>query len=290
MLKKMGDGTMSCKRVTGITLLAFSVSCFSTFVHGQAAQLPERPADHVHGHAHASNLNVASGVTDKCEPTFTYDDGPRGPSHWEGLCTTSHMQTPIDITQTEKIAFPMLPPLQFNYQPAELDIVNDCNNYQLKARFPVNKWLKYNRKPYRLSEIRFHEPGENAVNGKRPPMSLQLLHLSPEATLLIIEVPVVVGKENPVIKTLLQHVPKGGKENKAVDIKINAMDLLPADHGYYRFPGSVTAPICNEGVQWFVMKNPIEMSADQIAKYRKYYHNTARPLQPLNDRPLVESK
>jgi carbonic anhydrase len=38
------------------------------------------------------------------------------------------------------------------------------------------------------------------------------------------------------------------------------------------------------------MKNPIEMSADQIAKYKKYYHNTARPLQPLNDRPLVESK
>lgn len=281
---------MSFNRGASITLLAFSFLCFSTFVYGQAAQLPEKPGDHVHGHAHASNLNVASGVTDKCEPTFTYDDGPRGPSHWEGLCTTSHMQTPIDITNTEKIAFPLLPPLFFNYQPADLDIVNDCNNYELKVRFPVNKWLKYRRKPYRLSEIRFHEPGENAINGKRPPMSLQLLHLSPESTFLMIEVPVVEGKENRVIKTILDHAPKGGKEYQAKNIKINVMDLLPADHGYYRFPGSMNVPICTEGVQWFVMKSPIEMSKAQIEKYRKYYHDTARPLQPSNDRPVAESK
>lgn len=73
-------------------------------------------------------------------------------------------------------------------------------------------------------------------------------------------------------------------------VKINAMDLLPADHGFYRFPGSLTTPICNEGVQWYLMKNPIEMSAAQIAEYQNYYHNTARPIQPLNNRPVVESK
>jgi carbonic anhydrase len=38
------------------------------------------------------------------------------------------------------------------------------------------------------------------------------------------------------------------------------------------------------------MKNPIEMSKAQIDKYKKYYHDTARPLQALNNRPLVESK
>jgi carbonic anhydrase len=40
---------------------------------------------------------------------------------------------------------------------------------------------------------------------------------------------------------------------------------------------------------WYLMKNPIEMSAAQIAQYKKYYHNTARPLQPVNERPVVES-
>ena len=42
-------------------------------------------------------------------------------------------------------------------------------------------------------------------------MSLQLVHLAPEATFLIIEVPVAVGKENPAIKTLWEHIPAAGK-------------------------------------------------------------------------------
>jgi carbonic anhydrase len=38
------------------------------------------------------------------------------------------------------------------------------------------------------------------------------------------------------------------------------------------------------------MKNPIEMSEAQIAEYKKYYYDSARPLQPLNNRPVVESE
>jgi carbonic anhydrase len=37
------------------------------------------------------------------------------------------------------------------------------------------------------------------------------------------------------------------------------------------------------------MKKPIEMSEAQIAQYKKYYHNTARAVQPLGERPVVES-
>jgi len=168
--------------------------------------------------------------------------------------------------------------------------VNACNEYQLKVRFPENLWLRLGRKPYRLSEIAFHEPAENAVNGKRSPMSLQLVHLSPESTFVIVEVPVIVGKENPVVQTLLTHIPEAGKERVAAGLKINPMDLLPADRSFYRFPGSLTTPVCNEGVTWFLMKNPIEMSAAQIAAYKKHYHDTARPLQPVNGRPVFESK
>lgn len=282
---------MSRDRITRFHLAAFFAPLLLTFAGaapaaGQAGQLPERPGDH----KHSMDMNFSSGVTDKCEPAYTYDEGPRGPGHWEGVCNTGHMQTPIDITNPEKVSFALLPQLQFNYQPADLDMVNDCNNYQVKLRFPANKWLKVAKKVWRLSEVRFREPGETAVNGERPPMSLQLVHLSPEANILIVEVPVVVGKENPVIKTLWARIPYPGKEIKAPFIKINVMDLIPADHRFYRFPGSLTAPICNEPVQWYLMKNPIEMSEAQINQYRKYYHDTARPLQPLNNRPLVDSQ
>lgn len=276
-----------------LSLLAVCGLCFSVFAHaapaaGQAAELPEKPEQHQH--MHGMDMNIPSGVSDKCAPKFTYQEGPRGPSHWEGVCNTGHMQAPINITKAEKVPIPPLPPLEFKYQPANLDMVNACNEYQVKVRFPDNQWLKVARKPYRLSELDFHEPGQNAVNGKRPPMAIDLVHLSPESTFLVIEVPVVVGKENPVIKTLWEHIPDGGKERVVEGVKIDAADLLPADHGFYRFPGSLTTPICNEGVQWFLMKHPIEMSKAQIGKYKKLYHDTARPLQPLNNRPLVESE
>jgi carbonic anhydrase len=281
---------MSSNLISPVHPTAFFATLLLTFAGapaiGQIAQLPDRPEQHRHEHS----MNIPSGVTDKCGPAYTYDEGPRGPDHWEGVCSTGQLQSPINISNPEKISPKLLPQLLFNYQPAELDMVNDCNNYQVKLRFPPNQWLKVARKPYRLSEVRFREPGETAVDGKRPPMALQLVHLSPEANVLIVEVPVVIGKENPTIQTLWEHIPYPGAEIKVASIKINVMDLIPVDHGFYRFPGSLTTPICNEPVQWYLMKDPIEMSEAQITQYGKYYHNTARPLQPLNGRPLVESE
>jgi len=281
---------MFCDRAIAICV-AFSVLFFSIFVGApvgdcQIAQQPEKvePAQHgQHGQEH-HHLHMAVGE-EKCEPKFTYEEGPYGPSHWPGPCNTGKMQAPIDIQSAKKLP---IYDLKFNYQPADLDIVNDCNRYRILVKFPDNYWLTVGKKPYFLTELHFREPGENAVSGKRPRMSIQLVHFSPEGVFLVIEVPVVSGKENPIIKTLWEHIPVPGKEIKAEGVKINPMDLLPADRSFYRFPGSLTTPICNEVVAWYVMKNAIELSEVQITEYTKHYHNTARPLQPLNDRPVSE--
>jgi carbonic anhydrase len=284
---------MSCNQVLGPSLLVILGTCFCGFAQAalagacQVAEPPEKVQPHQHGqhgqqeHHH---LHMTMGE-EKCDPKFTYDEGPLGPSHWPELCNTGKMQAPIDIQHAERLR---IDDLKFNYQSADLDIINDCNRYRILVKFPDNYWLTVGKKPYFLSELHFREPGENAVNGKRPRMSIQFAHFSPEGVFLIIEVPVVAGKENPVIKTLWEHVPAPGKENKVEGVKINSMDLLPADRSFYRFPGSLTTPICNEVTNWYVMKNPIELSEVQIAEYTKHYHNTARPLQPLNGRPVSE--
>jgi len=119
-------------------------------------------------------------------------------------------------------------------------------------------------------------------------MSIQFVHFSPEGVFLIVEVPVVAGRENPLVKVLWQNIPEPGKEKKVSGLKINPEDLLPADRTYYRFPGSLTTPICNEVAQWYVLKKPIEMSEAQIDEYTRHYHDVARPLQPLNGRPVFE--
>lgn len=226
---------------------------------------------------------------EKCAPIFTYEEGPNGPSRWGGVCRTGKLQSPIDIRGAEKMG---IPAIVVNYKSSDVQVKNDCNHYRIQVKFPGTDWLKFGKKPFFLSEISFHQPGENAVGGKRPRMSIDLVHLSAEANFLIVEIPVVAGKENSVIKTLWEHIPEKGMGHMAMadSLKINAADLLPVDHSYYRYNGSLTTPICNEDVTWYVMKNPIEMSEAQIAEYAKHYHDTARPLQPLNGRPVAESQ
>ncbi len=280
-------------RICPAIALLFCVAASMTAAadNWQLAQLPGEPEEEMHHHGHHEMMmNLPSGVSGVCAPQFTYGTGMRGPLHWPGVCNTGRMQAPIDISSTQKIPIPPLPPLQLSYQPVPLDIVNDCNHSQLKLRFPPNLWLKTARKPYRLSEIVFRAPGENAINGERPPMSLELVHLSPESTILVIEASVKSGRENPAISAILSHVPAPGQEQVTNEVKISAAELLPSDHGFYRFPGSLTAPVCNEGVTWFVLKHPIEMSEAQIAQLKKYYPANARPLQPLNHRPVIESE
>ncbi len=278
----------------GIPLLVVLILLIAspTYAAGGACALDD-PIQHSHlsdpasPQHHGHQMDMPSAATQKCDPKFSYDAGQQGPSQWEGVCNSGQMQAPVDIQTAEKLS---LAPMVFGYQPSDFAILNDCNHYQLKVKFPNNYWLRIGKKPYFLTEINFHEPGENAVKGQRPVMSLHLVHLSPESTFLVIEVPVIVGKENPVIKALWEHIPEAGKQQQMEGLKLNAADLLPADRGYYRFPGSLTNPLCNEGVTWFLMKKPIEMSEAQIAEYKKYYHNTARPLQPLNNRPVAEPK
>jgi carbonic anhydrase len=253
-----------------------------------AAQITEPQEKMEPGHQHQHHhLHMPLGE-ETCAPTYTYEAGPQGPDHWPGVCTTGKMQAPIDLKDPEPLPIGSL--LKFNYQPADLDIVNDCNRYRILAKFPDNYWLKVGKKNYNLTEIHFRQPGETAVNGKRPVMSVQFLHFSPEGVFLMLEVPIVAGKENPTIKTLWEHLPDPGKENRVEGVKLDPMDLLPADHkSFYRYPGSLSIPNCTEVTTWFVMKNPIELSQAQIDEYMKHYHDTARPLQPSNGRPMVES-
>jgi len=286
---------MTGRRTIECCLSTFCVLCFFVFFLAVATgacqiaeppeQAPQPSMQGMHG-MHMHHMNVPMGE-EACGPKYTYDDGPEGPSHWQGLCNSGKFQAPIDIEHAEKLP---IQKLHFLYQPADLDVINDCNRYRILARFPDNDWLTVGKTPYFFTELHFRVPGENAVNGKRPRMSVQLVHLSPESKFLIIEVPVVAGRENPAMRTLLEHVPAPGKENKLDGVKIDPADFLPADRTVFRFTGSLTTPICNQETLWYVMKNPIEFSEAQIAGYAKYYHDTARPLQPVNGRQIAESQ
>ena len=152
---------MPGNRVTGMCLSAFAALCFFVFVHAapaacQVAEPPEKVQPGQQQHHEHHHLHMTMGE-EKCEPKFTYEEGPLSPSHWPGLCNTGRMQAPIDIQHAEKLR---IDTLKISYQPADLDIINDCNQYRILVRFPDNYWLTVGKKPYNLTELHFREPGD----------------------------------------------------------------------------------------------------------------------------------
>lgn len=50
-----------------------------------------------------------------------------------------------------------------------------------------------------------------------------------------------------------------------------------------------TTPPCTEGVAWRVLTTPVELSAEQIAKFKAIVPKNNRPVQPLNGRVVLRS-
>ena len=75
---------------------------------------------------------------------------------------------------------------------------------------------------------------------------------------------------------------------EAIDIDIADLELYSGHESYYRYNGSLTTPPCTEGVQWYVLKNPGHIAAEQAPNFVKLIGEDARGPQPINARIVVE--
>lgn len=222
--------------------------------------------------------------------------GPRGPAHWSALdpayalCNTGREQSPIDIRATTTTD---LPPLRFDYKSGPLEGLTD-NGKTIRVNYhaPLNDdFLIVGGERYRLTQFHFHRPSEELIDGKRSDMVLHLMHQAGDGRVAGVAVLLTTGKANPTVQRLWDHMPKGvGTEESVPGIVIDPTTMLPRDLSYYTYAGSVTAPPCTEGVTWFVLKTPVEVSAAQIATFAKRYPHDVRPVQPLNGRVVKATR
>ena len=81
-----------------------------------------------------------------------------------------------------------------------------------------------------------------------------------------------------------------GPDQLIAGAQVNPGTLLPENTAYYSYVGSLTAPPCTEGINWYILKAPMELSPAQIAAFAKLFPHDIRPIQPLNGRVVQESE
>lgn len=223
------------------------------------------------------------------EPHWGYGTGAMGSDGWGDVsaefttCKTGTKQSPINISKFYQEDLPNIEPL---YNEVPLSVVN--NGRTLEFNYAPGSGFKIDGLGYRLQKFIFHTPSEHYMDGAPYPMELQFVHQADDGSWAIVAVMIKAGEHNKFIEALWQNAPANtGGEKTIEDVKLSATDLMPSSLDYYRYDGSLTMPPCTEGVQWMVLKEPIEASEEQIKTFQKLFPTNARPVQPLGDRVVT---
>lgn len=241
-------------------------------------QPAEEPAEHA--------------APEKHEVHWSYD-GEGAPAHWGSLkpeyatCGAGLSQSPININKTISAA---IDNLAFSYKESPLKIIN--NGHAIQVNYEQGSSVTVDGQTFDLLQFHFHAPSEHTVKGEFYDMEMHLVHKNSKDELAVVGVMLKKGAPNNIIQVLWDNIPAEVNKENAVDgISVNAAGLLPEDTSYYHYYGSLTTPPCSEGVNWSVLKTPIEVSDEQIAKFKSVMgFDNNRPVLPVNKRFVLTSQ
>lgn len=220
-------------------------------------------------------------------PHWAYE-GDGGPPHWGELaaeytiCGSGIEQSPVDLTVTRNRAGDGLITA---YARSPLRVVN--NGHTIQFNHEPGSSLTVGGKQYELLQFHFHAPSEHTVEAAHHSLEFHLVHGSRDGQLAVIGVMVEEGTENEMFGRLIDHLPYERTSTVTTDdVLIDPAAMLPSTERFFHYTGSLTTPPCSESVEWFVLREPIELSRAQIAAFERAYFGNNRPVQPLNARTL----
>ena len=262
---------------------------YTVYVHAPAPAKPKKPAP-AKSEGYMLEIAHKAAATEHAHIHWGYE-GPGGPENWSKLdakntlCATGQRQSPIDIRDGIKVD---LEPIKFNYRPSTFRIVDNGHTVQVNV---ADSAITLTGKTFELIQFHFHRPSEEKVNGQRFDMVVHLVHKADDGQLAVVAVLLERGNENPFIQSVWNYMPL--EKNAPVSppnatVDLNA--LLPTSRSYYTYMGSLTTPPCSEGVLWLVMKQPVQVSPEQINIFSRLYRNNARPIQPSGGRLIKEGR
>ena len=244
---------------------------------------------------------------------FSYDDQ----ANWPGVCVTGNTgrQSPIDILTDDVKDNSNLIELEFSsaWSSSINGVVRSGgHNIQFDPTNSSNPAVTTNIHlgTYRVLQMHMHWGGNNTVgsehtvDGQAYPLELHFVHEKegqPGAgdDLAVIGVFAEVVNTPIADDSVWDQLDAAAIQSYPSNISVTNLvynNLLPpaGSRDYYHYVGSLTTPGCDEIVQWFVLKTPIQVPAAYLAFLRQVESANAnetltfnfRDVQPLGDRSV----
>ena len=217
-------------------------------------------------------------------------EGTGGPEGWGQMkpefakCSTGSRQSPIDIRDGIKVS---LDAVLFDYKPSPFRVLD--NGHTVQVNVAAGNSIEVLGRRYELLQFHFHRPSEERIDGKQFDMVVHLVHKDLEGRLAVVAVLLERGSALPIVQSVWNNLPLEKGDEVAAKLPLDLGTLLPAERSYFTYMGSLTTPPCSEGVLWMVMKNPVQVSVEQIGIFSRLYPMNARPIQSASGRLIKES-
>ncbi|ELU11711.1 hypothetical protein CAPTEDRAFT_155321 [Capitella teleta] len=272
---------------------------------------------------------IALAASEGATWSYTGDHDTKAPADWPSVAPLcgGNSQSPINIIPSEADYDDDLTAFTFtNYDKENPATFYASNAHALKVTFNTSQEMPSISGgglvgTYRFMQLHIHhgkssaKGSEHTINAMHYAAELHLVHLNNKyATfedslgnsdaLAVLGIMIEVGEEdNANFSSLIAAIPEVTEDGSMAEMtgKFPLRACLPEDDldVYYRYPGSLTTPDCNEIVQWTVLKEPIYWSEAQLQALRtKLLVGGAdsdplllnfRPVQPLKSRKVKTS-
>lgn len=222
-------------------------------------------------------------------------DGADGPDHWAdldhdySLCGTGGVQSPIDLSAAAHGAGTDIV-IDYAEPLPTAKITHNGHTLQIAAPAGNANRIVVGGKVYDLQQFHFHTPSEHTVDGATTAMELHLVHRNTQGRLAVLAVLLTESDQHSPYRQILFGGPAEAGKTNAVPGPIDLNTFLPTDFGQYQYTGSLTTPPCSEGVAWTVLRTRMPVGADEAAYFRALFPHNARPVRPVNGRPVVPTE
>ena len=221
--------------------------------------------------------------------------GARGPEYWGrldpsyGACSSGKTQSPPRIAESQVITSPGLGLPQINWK--QLGFRWTRHGALWTANLDAGSSSIFRGQSYALEGIQFRIPGEPYIGDKAPAASIHFIHKL-ESRFFIISVTIEIDDNavsKPAITNLLRRFPFDASDLLNWNgLVFDPQSLLPLQlRSGVLFSGSLSYPPCTESVLWLLAQPSILLPTAQWVELSRLLGVGARPLQPLNGRPVL---